>query len=122
MKKNIISLDPAMKNGYIPAPYVLEDGEKINDIYLEPVLFCNQNGPTIGVTTCGVIVQDGLFFKDICKCDDLSIIWFIPVSADGLQELSKDTAVGNHSKIAGSGFGSCVHGSGKTGKAVFIAF
>ena len=65
MKKNIISLDPAMKNGYIPAPYVLEDGEKINDIYLEPVLFCNQNGPTIGVTTCGVIVQDGLFFKDM---------------------------------------------------------
>ena len=29
MKKNPVNLDPAMKNGYIPAPYVLEEGEKI---------------------------------------------------------------------------------------------
>ena len=29
------------------------------------MLFHNENGPTIGVTTCGVIVQDGLFFKDM---------------------------------------------------------
>ena len=65
MKKNPITIDPAMKNGYIPAPYVLEEGEKINDMYLEPVLYHNENGPTIGVTTCGVIVQDGLFFKDM---------------------------------------------------------
>lgn len=65
MKKNEIRFDPAMKNGYIPAPYVLEEGEQINDFYLEPVLFHNENGPTIGVTTCGVIVQDGLFFKDM---------------------------------------------------------
>lgn len=54
-----------MKEGYIPAPYTLDEGEKINDVYLEPVLFHNENGPTIGVTTCGVIVQDGLFFKDM---------------------------------------------------------
>lgn len=65
MKKNTINFDPTMKNGYIPAPYVLEEGEKINDFYLEPVLFHNENGPTIGVTTCGVIVQDGLYFKDM---------------------------------------------------------
>ena len=65
MKKNPVILDPAMKNGYIPAPYVLEEGEKINDFYLEPVLFHNENGPTIGVTTCGVIVKDGLYFKDM---------------------------------------------------------
>lgn len=65
MKKRPVSLDPTMKNGYIPAPYVLEDGEQINDFYLEPVLFHNENGPTIGVTTCGVIVQDGLYFKDM---------------------------------------------------------
>ena len=57
MKKNIVSVDPAMKNGYIPAPYVLEEGEKINDFYLEPVIFRNTNGPDIGVTTCGVIVK-----------------------------------------------------------------
>jgi len=65
MKKNPVTIDPNMKNGYIPAPYVLEEGEKINDMYLEPVLFHNENGPTIGVTTCGVIVQDGLYFKDM---------------------------------------------------------
>lgn len=65
MKKNPVMIDPEMKNGYIPAPYVLEEGEKINDFYLEPVLFYNENGPTIGVTTCGVIVKDGLYFKDM---------------------------------------------------------
>lgn len=65
MKKNPITIDPNMKDGYIPAPYVLEEGEHINDFYLEPVLFHNENGPTIGVTTCGVIVKGGLFFKDM---------------------------------------------------------
>ena len=29
------------------------------------MLFHNENGPTIGVTTCGVIVKDGLYFKDM---------------------------------------------------------
>ncbi len=65
MKKNPVTIDPSMKNGYISAPYVLEEGEKINDYYLEPVIFHNENGPDIGVTTCGVIVQDGLYFKDM---------------------------------------------------------
>ena len=65
MKKNPVSWDPSVKNGYIPAPSVLEEGEKINDMYLEPVLFHNENGPTLGVTTCGIIVKDGLFFKDM---------------------------------------------------------
>ena len=65
MKKNPVNMDPAMKNGYISAPYVLEEGHQINDLYLEPVLFHNENGPTIGVTTCGVIVKDGLYFKDM---------------------------------------------------------
>ena len=65
MKRNPITHDPSLKNGYIPAPYVLEEGESINEFYLEPVLFHNENGPTIGVTTCGVIVKDGLYFKDM---------------------------------------------------------
>ena len=65
MRKNPVSIAPNLKNGYIPAPYVLEEGEHINDFCLEPVLFHNENGPTIGVTTCGVIVQDGLYFKDM---------------------------------------------------------
>ncbi len=65
MIKNKTTVDPGMRDGYIPAPYVLEEGENINDLYLEPVLFKNENGPTIGVTTCGVIVKDGLYFKDM---------------------------------------------------------
>lgn len=65
MKKNIVHLDPGVMNGYIPAPYVLEEGDHIYDSYLEPVLYHNVNGPTIGVTTCGVIVKDGLYFKDM---------------------------------------------------------
>ena len=65
MKKNHVMPDTVIKNGYIPAPYVLEEGERINDFYLEPVVFHNENGPTIGVTTCGVIVKDGLYFKDM---------------------------------------------------------
>jgi len=65
MKKNDLSSYMTIKDGYIPAPYVLEEGESINDFYLEPVIFHNENGPDIGVTTCGVIVQDGLYFKDM---------------------------------------------------------
>ncbi len=65
MKKNPVTLDPNLKNGYIAPPYVLEAGEQINDFYLEPVIFHNENGPDIGVTTCGVIVRDGLYFKDM---------------------------------------------------------
>ncbi len=65
MKKNDVFFDRNQRDGYIPAPYVLEEGEQINDVYLEPVIFHNENGPDIGVTTCGVIVKDGLFFKDM---------------------------------------------------------
>ena len=72
MKRNPVTRDPGLKNGYIPAPYVLEEGEHINDFYLEPVLFPNENGPTIGVTTCGVIVKDGLYFKDMDNDGQLS--------------------------------------------------
>ena len=65
MKKNPVIIDPNMKNGYIPAPYVLEEGDKINDMYLEPVLFHNENGPTIGVTLLGVIEIGGQYFRDL---------------------------------------------------------
>ena len=67
MKKIVLDdyLNSPPRDGYIPAPYQLEEGENIDDFYLEPVLFHNPGGPTIGVTTCGVIVKDGLFFKDM---------------------------------------------------------
>ena len=33
MKKQSVQFDPSMKNGYIPAPYVLEEGDKITVSY-----------------------------------------------------------------------------------------
>ena len=42
------------------------------DQYLEPVIFHNVNGPDIGVTTCGVIVKDGLYFKDLDNSGELA--------------------------------------------------
>lgn len=60
------------KDGVIPAPYALEEGEQIIDQYLEPVIFHNVNGPDIGVTTCGVIVRDGLYFKDMDNSGELA--------------------------------------------------
>ena len=65
MVKKALDFDKSLKNGYIEAPYQLEEGESINGQYLEPVFYENENGPTIGVTTCGVLVQDGLYFKDM---------------------------------------------------------
>lgn len=72
MIKHDTTYDPSMPDGYIPAPYELEEGEAINDLYLEPVYFKNEDGPTIGVTTCGVIVRDGKFFKDMDNTGELS--------------------------------------------------
>lgn len=60
------------RDGVIPAPYALEAGESITDRYLEPVVFQNENGPDIGVTTCGVIVRDGLYFKDMDNSGELA--------------------------------------------------
>ena len=59
------------RDGVILAPYALEAGESITDRYLEPVVFHNENGPDIGVTTCGVIVRDGLYFKDMDNSGEL---------------------------------------------------
>ena len=63
----VMSLVPAafaVEDGYIAAPY---DPNEVDPTatYLEPVFYQNENGPTIGVTTVGVIVKDGLYFKDL---------------------------------------------------------
>ncbi|MBR3741318.1 MAG: glycoside hydrolase family 3 C-terminal domain-containing protein [Clostridia bacterium] len=62
----VLSLVPAAfaEDGYIPAPY---DPAQVDPTvtYMEPVFYENENGPTIGVTTVGVIVKDGLYFKDL---------------------------------------------------------
>ena len=62
----VLTLCPAVfadGDSYIPAPY---DPAEVDPTvtYLEPVFYENENGPVIGVTTVGVIVSDGLYFKD----------------------------------------------------------
>ena len=49
---------------YIAAPY---DPATVDPTvtYLEPAFYENEDGPTIGVTTVGVIVKDGKYYKDM---------------------------------------------------------
>ncbi len=63
----VMSLVPASlaeEGSYIAAPY---DPAAVNPTvtYMEPAFYANENGPTIGVTTVGVLVKDGLYFKDL---------------------------------------------------------
>ena len=50
-------------DSYIAAPY---DPAQVDPkvTYLEPVYYQNEDGPTIGVTTVGVLVVDGKYFRD----------------------------------------------------------
>ena len=62
----VLGMVPASfaEDSYIPAPY---DPNAVDPTvtYMEPAFYQNENGPTIGVTTVGVLVQDGLYFKDL---------------------------------------------------------
>jgi len=70
----VMSLLPVAfaEDSYIPAPY---DPNEIDPkvTYMEPVYYENENGPTIGVTTVGVIVKDGLYFKDMNNNKELDV-------------------------------------------------
>ena len=81
------------RDGVIPAPYALEAGESITDRYLEPVVFHNENGPDIGVTTCGVIVRDGLYFKDSDNDHELDAFedWRLPAEERAADMVTKMT-------------------------------
>ncbi len=59
-------------DSYIPAPY---DPNEVDPTvtYLEPVFYENENGPTIGVTTVGVLVVDGAYFKDLNNNRELDV-------------------------------------------------
>lgn len=59
-----VEVDPTTFNKYIPSPYTVEEGESITDEYFEPIYYENENGPTIGTTSLGVIYENGLYFKD----------------------------------------------------------
>ena len=57
---------------YIAAPYNAAEVDP-TVTYLEPVFYENENGPTIGVTTVGVIKVDGLYFKDSNNNHELDV-------------------------------------------------
>ena len=54
-----------LEDGYIEAPYTANTPEELMSAILTPVFYENPNGPTIGVTLLGVIVKDGLYFRDL---------------------------------------------------------
>ena len=92
----MLSMIPAMAKSavkYIPAPYTVAEGTKVTDTYFEPVLYPNENGPTIGVTTLGVLKVDGLYFKDSDNDKELDIFedWRLDAETRAADLVSKLT-------------------------------
>lgn len=93
----LLSAIPAMAETateatYIPAPYNAEEVDPTKT-YLEPVFYQNENGPTIGVTTVGVIQQDGLYFKDSDNDHELDAFedWRLPAEERAADMVTKMT-------------------------------
>ena len=57
--------ETAVEDGYIPAPYTVASEDELTSKFLEPVFYENEDGPTIGVTLLGVVVEDGKYFRDL---------------------------------------------------------
>jgi len=77
---------------YVPAPYNAAEVDP-TVTYLEPVFYENENGPTIGVTTVGVIQQDGLYFKDSDNDQELDVFedWRLDAETRAADMVSKMT-------------------------------
>ena len=75
---------------YIAAPY---DANEVDptQTYLEPKYYENENGPTIGVTTVGVIVKDGKYYKDMNNNHELDDFenWELPAAERAADLVSK---------------------------------
>ena len=97
----LLGMIPAMAESaveYIPAPYTVTGN--ITDAYLEPVYYNNGEGePSIGVTTVGVLVVDGKYFKDADNDRELDIFedWRLDAETRAIDLASKLT---NNQKIA----------------------
>lgn len=65
------SVSAGVEDGYIPAPYTVSSEDELTSKFLEPVFYENEDGPTIGVTLLGVIVQDGKYFRDLDNDQEL---------------------------------------------------
>ena len=77
---------------YIAAPYNAAEVDP-TVTYLEPAFYENENGPTIGVTTVGVIKVDGLYFKDSNNNHELDVFedWREDVSVRAADLVTKMT-------------------------------
>ncbi|MBR3763061.1 MAG: glycoside hydrolase family 3 C-terminal domain-containing protein [Clostridia bacterium] len=98
----LLGMVPAMAESaveYIPAPYTVADLESANDAYFPPVVYENENGPSIGVTMVGVLKVDGLYFKDSNNNQQLDAFedWRLP-SAERAEALV--LTLTNHQKAA----------------------
>ena len=80
------------KDEYIAAPYNAAEVDP-TVTYLEPAFYENENGPTIGVTTVGVIVKDGLYFKDSNNNQELDVFedWRLDAETRAADLVSKLT-------------------------------
>lgn len=65
------SASTGVEDGYIPAPYTVSSEDELTSKFLESVFYENEDGPTIGVTLLGVIVQDGKYFRDLDNDQEL---------------------------------------------------
>ena len=65
------SVSAGVEDGYIPAPYTVSSEDELTAEFLEPVFYENEDGPTIGVTLLGVIVEDGKYFRDLDNDQEL---------------------------------------------------
>ncbi len=97
----MLSMVPAMAEGveYIPAPYTVAEGAKITDTYFTPVVYENEGGATISVTTVGVLKVDGKYFKDADNDKELDVFedWRLDAATRTADMLPKLT---NHQKAA----------------------
>lgn len=64
----LLTMAPAVAESgveYIAAPYAVSADGAITDAYFDPVVYGNEGGMPVSVTTLGVLKVDGLYFKDM---------------------------------------------------------
>ena len=79
-------------DSYIPAPYDPNEVDPLST-YMEAVYYENEDGPTIGVTTVGVLVVDGKYFRDSNNNKELDVFedWRLDAKTRAADMVSKMT-------------------------------
>ena len=71
MKKNPVTIDPSMKNGYIPAPYVLEENDK-GDYYISAIRDTANAGLMGGQYSSGEVIGPEMMGNAVLDEEELS--------------------------------------------------